>query len=95
MVTFLEKIKRSVQKWYERRAQNIEAAREARLDAESRTTVQVMEYNGDLFICVNGVPLIEKDDLNRPLTETVARFRGNYMDFMEEQQWKTRMTVIH
>lgn len=93
MATFLETIKKRMQEWHETRAQRIEHARDVALDNEARKAVQVMEYNGELFISVNGVPLIGVQDLSGSLLETVARGRENYKDWKEEQLWG-QTTVI-
>ena len=58
MSNFLDEIKKRLQVWHEHRAERIEAARQAQLDAEARERVQVMEYNGDLYVSMNGVPLL-------------------------------------
>ena len=48
MSNFLEEIKRRIQVWHEKRAERIEAERQAQLDVEERNAVQVMEFNGEL-----------------------------------------------
>lgn len=88
MSKFLEKIKKHIQVWHEERAERIEANRQARLDAEAREAVQVMEFNGELYVCVNGVPLFGVDDIKGELTEAVANGRQNYKDWKEEKLWK-------
>lgn len=95
MTNILDEIKKRLQLWHEERADRIENARQAALDAEARRAVQVMEYNGELFISVNGVPLIATEDLKGSLLETVTHGRENYKDWKEEQLWKNRMTVMH
>ena len=73
MSNFLEEIKRRFQVWHERRAERIEAGRQALLDVEARNAVQVMEFNGELYACVNGVPLFGVGDINGSLPEAVAK----------------------
>lgn len=74
--------------WHEKHAERIEATRQAALDAEARATVQVMEFNGELFACVNGVPLFGVSDINGTLPEVVAKARQNYKDWKEEKLWE-------
>ena len=93
MATLLEKMKRKMQEWHEQRAQRIEDARQAHLDAEAREAVQVMEYNGDLYVSINGIPLFS-EDLVGDLTAAVANGREAYKDWKEEKLWE-RMTVMH
>lgn len=64
MSNFLEEIKRRIQVWHEQRAASIEYKRQTQLDAEAREVVQVMEFNGELYACVNGVPLFGVGDIN-------------------------------
>lgn len=98
MITILEEIKKRIQVWHERRAEHIEAERQALLDAEARKAVQVMEFNGELFACVNGVPLFGVGDLKGTLPEAVANARQNYKDWKEEKLWErsgtTRVSMV-
>ncbi len=87
MSNFLEEIKRRIQVWHEKRAERIEAERQAQLDAEAREAVQVMEFNGRLYICVNGKPLFDIDIFKDSVVEAVAKARQNYKDWKEEKLW--------
>lgn len=93
MSNFLDEIKKRLQVWHEHRAERIEAARQAQLDAEARERVQVMEYNGELYVSMNGVPLLAVCDLNETLPEAVAHARQNYKDWKEEKLWERRGTT--
>ena len=93
MSNFLEEIKRRFQVWHEQRAERIEAERQAQLDVEARNAVQVMEFNGELYACVNGVPLFGVCDINGTLPEAVAKARQNYKDWKEEKLWERRGTT--
>nr|DAL07994.1 MAG TPA: hypothetical protein [Caudoviricetes sp.] len=93
MSNFLEEIKRRIQVWHEQRAASIEYKRQTQLDAEAREMVQVMEFNGELFACVNGVPLFGVGDIKGTLPEAVANARQNYKDWKEEKLWERRGTT--
>lgn len=93
MSNFLEEIKRRFQVWHEKRAERIEAERQAQLDVEARNAVQVMEFNGELYACVNGVPLFGVGDINGTLPEAVAKARQNYKDWKEEKLWERNGTM--
>lgn len=93
MSNFLEEIKKRLQVWHEQRAASIEYKRQTQLDAEAREVVQVMEFNGELFACVNGVPLFGVDDIKGTLPEAVAHARQNYKDWKEEKLWERRGTT--
>lgn len=93
MSNFLEEIKRRIQVWRKKHAERIKAARQVALDAEARETVQVMEFNGELFACVNGVPLFGVGDIKGTLPEAVANARQNYKDWKEEKLWERRRTT--
>lgn len=88
MGNFLETLKKKLQVWHEQRAERIEAERQALLDAEARKAVQVMEFNGELYACVNGVPLFGVGDIKGTLPEAVAHARQNYKDWREEKLWE-------
>ncbi len=93
MRKFFETLRKKLQVWHERRAERIEAERQALLDVEARNAVQVMEFNGELYACVNGVPLFGVSDINGTLPEAVAKARQNYKDWKEEKLWERRGTT--
>lgn len=88
MKQFLDEIKKRIQVWHEQRAQRIEAERQALLDAEAREAVQVMEFNGRLYICVDGKPLFDIDIFKGSVAEVVANGRRAYKDWKEEKLWE-------
>ena len=88
MSNFLEEIKKRIQVWHEGRAERIEAERQAQLDAEAREVVQVMEFNGKLYICVYGKPLFDIDIFKGSVAEVVANGRRAYKDWKEEKLWE-------
>lgn len=89
----LDEIKKYLQVWHEQRAASIEYKRQTQLDAEAREAVQVMEFNGELYACVNGVPLFGVGDINGTLPEAVAKARQNYKDWKEEKLWEKTGTT--
>ena len=88
MATFLDKLKKRLQTWHEERADRMQNKRQARLDAEAREAVQVMEFNGELYVSVHGIPLFGQSDLSDDLTEAVASGRKAYKDWKEEKLWE-------
>ena len=68
--------------------------RQARLDAEAREAVQVMEFNGELYVSIHGIPLFGQSDLSDDLTEAVASGRKAYKDWKEEKLWERTGTTL-
>ena len=93
MNRFFETLKKKLQVWHEERAARIEANRQAQLDAEAREVVQVMEFNGRLYICVNGKPLFDIDIFKDSVAEVVASGRSTYKDWKEEKLWEHTGTM--
>lgn len=90
----LETLKKKLQVWHEQRADNLEAARQARLDAESRRVINVVEYNGEVYLSFDGIPLVDIDYVKMEggipwLTEEVRR---TYKDWKEEKLWESGTT---
>ena len=94
MANILEEIKKRLQVWHERHAERIEAERQALLDAEAREAVQVMEFNGRLYICVHGKPLFDIDIFKNSVADVVASGRQAYKDWKEEKLWE-RNGITH
>ena len=84
----LDEIKKRLQVWHEQRAASIEYKRQTQLDAEAREAVQVMEFNGRLYICVHGTPLFDIDIFKNSVAEVVACGRSAYKDWKEEKLWE-------
>ena len=93
MATFLDKLKKRLQTWHEERADRMQNKRQARLDVEAREAVQVMEFNGELYVSVHGIPLFGQSDLSDDLTEAVASGRKAYKDWKEEKLWEKSGTT--
>ena len=93
MSNILENLKKRLQVWHEERADRIAAAREAELDEAAPREVQVMEFNGALYLSVSGVPLLGVDDLKGDLPTAVQAARENYKDWKEEKLWERRGTT--
>lgn len=88
MSKFFETLRKKLQVWHEQRAERIEAERQALLDAEARKVVQVMEFNGELYVSVNGVPLFGIDEFRVSVGKAITNGRNNYKDWKEEKLWK-------
>ena len=93
MATFLDKLKKRLQTWHEERADRMQNKQQARLDAEAREAVQVMEFNGELYVSVHGIPLFGQSDLSDDLPEAVASGRKAYKDWKEEKLWERTGTT--
>ena len=93
MATFLDKLKKRLQTWHEERADRMQNKRQAQLDAEARKAVQVMEFNGELYVSVHGIPLFGQSDLSDDLPEAVASGRKAYKDWKEEKLWERTGTT--
>lgn len=92
MKTFIETIKKKLQAWHENRAARLEEARRSRLDAEARKVVQVMEFNGELYVSVHGVPLLDKDAICGDFAVAVNGAREIYKKWKEEKLWESGTT---
>lgn len=89
----LDEIKKRLQVWHEQRAASIEYKRQTQLDAEAREAVQVMEFNGRVYVSVNGIPMFDIDDVSGSMIDIVTKARQNYKDWKSEKLWeKTGIT---
>ena len=84
MSNILENLKKRLQVWHEERAARLEAA---------RREVNVMEFNGALYLSVSGVPLLGISDISGDLPTAVQAARENYKDWKEEKLWERRGTT--
>lgn len=89
----LDEIKKRLQVWHEQRAASIEYKRQTQLDAEAREVVQIMEFNGRVYVSVNGIPMFDIDDVNGSMIDIVTKARQNYKDWREEKLWEKTGTT--
>jgi hypothetical protein len=93
MSNFLELIRNRFSLWRERRSARLYAMRQMSLDSEARRAVQVMEYNGELYVSVNGVPLFGAEDISGDFTDAVLHGRELYKDWKEDKLWEQKGTT--
>lgn len=86
----LDEIKKRLQVWHEQRAASIEYKRQTQLDAEAREAVQIMEFNGRVYVSVNGIPMFDIDDVSGSMIDIVTKARQNYKDWKEEKLWEKK-----
>lgn len=79
MKKFVLNAKKWLQIWRQRRIESVEDARMQKVHQEAREVVQVMEFDGKLYACMNGVPLFESDDLKESLPSAVENARSAYV----------------
>ncbi|ATV37350.1 hypothetical protein CUB95_01605 [Prevotella intermedia] len=89
----LDEIKKRLQVWHEQRAASIEYKRQTQLDAEAREVVQIMEFNGRVYVSVNGIPMFDIDDVSGSMIDIVTKARQNYKDWREEKLWEKTGTT--
>lgn len=93
MKRILERIKQVFSTWQSGRTARRRAHYAAVLDATARESVQVMEFQGRLYVSVSGVPLFDIDDVKGSLTDAITKARTNYKRWKEvlwEQSETTR-----
>lgn len=88
MSNFLEETRKCIRLWRERCAEYGDATLRARIEAEAREAVQVMEFKGRLYVSVNGVPLFGIDSFRVSVADAVAHGRKAYQAWKEEKPWK-------
>lgn len=58
-------------------------AKLARLEMESKRRLQVMEYEGEVYLSYDGVPLLTEDEFGSDLVEVLEAMRENWKKY----QW--------
>ena len=52
----------------------------------SREEVQIMEYDGEMYICYRGVPIVRERDLAVDWSDVLAMIRGTYEEWLVERE---------
>lgn len=88
MMKYLKEIKQRVCNWFVMQRNLAQEWKDADLDIESQRNVQAMEWQGTLYLAVNGVPVVEIDNLRDSLANSVLKARASYRDWKEEKAWE-------
>lgn len=90
MESRIMKIVGKVRAWYGeykeyRRVKRMERIKE--LDKRrSREEVQIMEYDGEMYISYRGIPIVREEDLGASWSDVLARSRGTYERWLIERE---------
>lgn len=93
MKKIIETVKKKLQTWRKQRAARQAAARQRSLDAEARSMVQVMEFAGDLYVSVNGIPLFAENVVSDDLATAVYEAREVYKIWKNKRLWEESETT--
>lgn len=82
------KLFRTVLEWLARHRNMYHAARQQRrehnLDNMSRDTINVIEFNGRLYVAYRGVPVVRTDHLNSSVPELLTQSRQDYLAWKDK-----------
>ena len=84
----MEKVIQAIRELFRRWSDSRTAKKEREAKAEASRRVQVKEYMGNLYISVDGMPLLRDVDVNDDLCTTVETMRENWMYYRIMEQIK-------
>ena len=68
-----------------RRAERRKVAAECRMLMDARRAVQVREFGGEVFVCMDGVPMLPVDGLKWDLPTVLDVSREAYIKYRKEE----------
>lgn len=68
-----------------RRVERKKAAAECRMVMDARRMVQVREFGGEVFVCMDGVPMLPVDGLKWDLPTVLDVSREAYIKYRKEE----------
>ncbi|MCH3995032.1 MAG: hypothetical protein LKE54_08300 [Prevotella sp.] len=81
---------KQIKVWYNKvvaSAKQKKAADKAKeLEEESRQVLQAMEFEGGLFLCFKGFPIIREDQLNTKIPDALNKSRDTYMNYVTSKE---------
>ena len=90
MESRIRKILGKVRAWYGEYREYRRKKRLARVkklaNRRSREEVQIMEYDGEMYICYRGVPIVRERDLGASWGDVLAMSRGTYEEWLIERE---------
>lgn len=90
MESRIRKIVGKVRAWYGeykeyRRGKRLERVKEL-AKRRSREEVQIMEYDGEMYISYMGIPIVREEDLGAPWIGVLERSREVYEEWLIERE---------
>ena len=85
----MKNILTSIASWFrttcvhEKKTRRIEL--ENRVCNDAKVAIQITEYNGTLYVCHNGLPLIPVESLKNSVNDTLSVARQVYVDYKLSQ----------
>lgn len=74
-----------VREWWHRQVMKIKKRRadrrESHLMREAERRIQVREWNGDMYICVDDIPLLWEDDLSGAMSDALKSIRDTWVNY--------------
>lgn len=67
--------------WLKKRRENSRRNRYVRLNREAFHRIQVMEYDNRLFICFDGMPIVEETQLGCSIEDVVNEARKSWVKY--------------
>ena len=89
MESRIRKIVGKMRAWYVKYKEYRRGKRLARvkeLAKRRREEVQIMEYEGEMYICYRGVPIVREEDLGAPWSGVLAVSRETYERWLVERE---------
>mgnify|MGYP006371639761 CR=1 FL=1 len=84
--SFITRMLNRVKEEISLRRERMEALKSEALRKECAQELQVMEWDGGLYICHHGIPLIKEDLLDNALEKAVAEGRKTLQAWKEERR---------
>lgn len=75
----MKKAKEFIRHLLQRRQEHNEAKREQQLRAEANRRIQAREFEDDIYICMDGMPLLLPSDIGGDICGTIANMRDCYV----------------
>ena len=90
MESRIRKILGKVRAWYVeykeyRRKKRLERVKKL-AKRRSREELQIMEYDGDMYICCRGIPIVREEDLGAPWSGVLEMSRKVYEGWLVERE---------
>lgn len=84
------KVINQIKAWYNEVVANSDkkrkAIKEKSLAVESCQVLQAMEFNGELYICFKGTPIIREDLLTSTIPDVLEDSRNVYMNYITNKE---------
>ena len=86
VVVWISKFNRIMEKWRVKREHRRNNKKYGIVKRRAKEDIQIMEYEGTMYVCYRGIPIVREEDLGSPWARVIEHSRESYSGWLYERE---------